>query len=75
MQALVALPSMRTVQVPQAPSLQPSFTEVRRSSSRRKRMSFRFSSTVTLWPLTVKVDMTLPLLWLGMTPKNRLTFS
>ena len=38
-------------------------------------MSFRFSSTVTLWPLTVKVDMTLPLLWLGMTPKNRLTFS
>ena len=36
MQALVGLPSMSTVQVPQAPSLHPSFTEVRRSSSRRK---------------------------------------
>ena len=34
-QARVAFPSTSTVQVPQAPSLQPSFTLVRRSSSRR----------------------------------------
>ena len=40
MQALVGLPSIRTWQVPQAPSLQPSFTEVRCSVSRRKRISF-----------------------------------
>ena len=39
-QALVGLPSMRTWQVPHAPSLQPSFTLVKCSSSRRKRMSF-----------------------------------
>ena len=35
MQALVGLPSMRTWQVPQAPSLHPSFTEVRYRVSRR----------------------------------------
>ena len=56
MQALTALPSTRTVQVPQAPSLQPSFTLVRRSSSRRKRISFWFFSAATVFPFTVKVD-------------------
>ena len=35
MQALVGFPSISTWQVPQAPSLQPSFTEVRFSVSRR----------------------------------------
>ena len=35
MQALVGLPSISTVQVPQAPSLQPSFTLVRCRVSRR----------------------------------------
>ena len=55
MQALVGLPSISTWQVPQAPSLHPSFTEVRCSSSRRKRMSFWFFSTVTDLPFTVNV--------------------
>ena len=35
MQALVGLPSISTVQVPQAPSLHPSFTPVRCRVSRR----------------------------------------
>ena len=45
---MVGFPSMRTVQVPQAPSLQPSFTLVRCSVSRRQRRSFWFRSTVTV---------------------------
>ena len=48
------------VQVPQAPSLQPSLTEVRCSSSRRKRISFWFCSTVTAVPLTKNVAMGTP---------------
>ena len=39
-QTLQVLPSIITVQAPQAPSLQPSFTEVRCNSSRRNLSSF-----------------------------------
>ena len=54
-QALVALPSTRIMQVPQAPSEQPFFTEVSPSVSRRKVRSFSSFSETTCLPLTVIV--------------------
>ena len=59
-QAFVALPSMRMVQVPHAPSEQPFFTEVSSSSSRKKVMSFSSLSVDTDLPFTVKVNMSGP---------------
>ena len=60
-QALVSLPSISTWQVPQAPSLQPSFTLVSCNSSRRYRSSFWFFSTLTVFPFTVNTAMMTPL--------------
>ena len=61
-QALVALPSIRIMQVPHAPSEHPFLTEVSPSSSRRK-VSRRSSRSVeTVFPLTMKVYMAKSLL-------------
>ena len=60
LQERAGLPSMSTVHAPQAPSLQPSLTEVRRSSSRRKRSSVPPDFGVTDCPLTVNVAIAAP---------------
>lgn len=49
---LVALPSMMTVQVPHAPSLQPSLTDFRRKSFLKISINLRSGSTAISFPLT-----------------------
>ena len=52
-QARTAFPFTITEQEPQTPSAQPSFTEVRRASSRRYSSRFLSASTATSFPFSV----------------------
>ena len=58
-QARQVSPSMSTVQAPQAPSEQPSFTEVSWSSSRKNRSRVWFFLAVTACPFTKNVAIVL----------------
>ncbi len=52
-QARTALPFTSTEQDPQTPSAQPSFTEVKRASSRKYSSRFLSAPTATLFPFSV----------------------